>query len=94
MKHVYQFTGGGGTWLTGIFCLLIRPISEEEIKHLNERHYTAITDKQKLIDQQLQGEVSLLYLHLLPQHPVIIILVGNVWDLFFFVLAFFVFSVV
>lgn len=56
-------------WLTGVFCPLIRPISEEEISHLKERHYTAITDKQKVIDQQLQVEVRH---RLLPrQHPVI-----------------------
>lgn len=34
-----------------------RPISEEEINHLKERHYTALSDKQRLIDQQLQVEV-------------------------------------
>ncbi|XP_068182423.1 AP-1 complex-associated regulatory protein isoform X5 [Antennarius striatus] len=35
-----------------------KPISEEEIQHLKERHYTAISDKQVLIDQQLRAEQS------------------------------------
>ncbi|XP_056238838.1 AP-1 complex-associated regulatory protein isoform X3 [Seriola aureovittata] len=33
-----------------------RPISEDEIKHLREHRYTAISDKQILIDQKLQAE--------------------------------------
>ncbi|XP_029021580.1 AP-1 complex-associated regulatory protein isoform X4 [Betta splendens] len=35
-----------------------RPISEDEIKHLREHRYTAISDKQVLIDQKLQAELS------------------------------------
>uniref|UniRef100_UPI0037E91307 AP-1 complex-associated regulatory protein isoform X5 n=1 Tax=Semicossyphus pulcher TaxID=241346 RepID=UPI0037E91307 len=35
-----------------------RPISEDEIKHLKEHHYAAISDKQMLIDQKLQVELS------------------------------------
>ncbi|XP_040904073.1 AP-1 complex-associated regulatory protein isoform X3 [Toxotes jaculatrix] len=35
-----------------------RPISEDEIKHLREHHYTAISDKQILIDQKLQAELE------------------------------------
>nr|XP_020451215.1 AP-1 complex-associated regulatory protein isoform X3 [Monopterus albus] len=35
-----------------------RPISEDEIKHLKEHHYTAISDKQILIDQKLRVESS------------------------------------
>ncbi|XP_068182420.1 AP-1 complex-associated regulatory protein isoform X2 [Antennarius striatus] len=35
-----------------------KPISEEEIQHLKERHYTAISDKQVLIDQQLRAELE------------------------------------
>ncbi|XP_056238839.1 AP-1 complex-associated regulatory protein isoform X4 [Seriola aureovittata] len=35
-----------------------RPISEDEIKHLREHRYTAISDKQILIDQKLQAELS------------------------------------
>lgn len=35
-----------------------RPISEDEISHLKERHYTALSDKQRLIDQQLQVELE------------------------------------
>ncbi|XP_051275095.1 AP-1 complex-associated regulatory protein isoform X4 [Dicentrarchus labrax] len=35
-----------------------RPISEDEIQHLKEHRYTAITDKQRLIDQKLQVELS------------------------------------
>ncbi|XP_016895061.1 AP-1 complex-associated regulatory protein isoform X2 [Cynoglossus semilaevis] len=35
-----------------------RPISDEEIKHLREHHYTAISDKQILLDQKLQEELS------------------------------------
>lgn len=34
-----------------------RPISEDEIKHLREHCYAAISDKQILIDQKLQAEV-------------------------------------
>uniref|UniRef100_A0A672G365 Adaptor related protein complex 1 associated regulatory protein n=1 Tax=Salarias fasciatus TaxID=181472 RepID=A0A672G365_SALFA len=33
------------------------PISEDEIKHLREHRYAAISDKQVLIDQKLQAEV-------------------------------------
>ncbi|XP_022078495.1 AP-1 complex-associated regulatory protein isoform X3 [Acanthochromis polyacanthus] len=33
-----------------------RPISEDEIKHLREHRYAAISDKQILIDQKLQAE--------------------------------------
>lgn len=40
-------------------CSFIRPISEEELKHLREHHYTAISDKQRLIDQKLQVEVRI-----------------------------------
>nr|XP_046262504.1 AP-1 complex-associated regulatory protein isoform X2 [Scatophagus argus] len=35
-----------------------RPISEDEIKHLKAQRYTAISDEQMLIDQQLQVELS------------------------------------
>ncbi|XP_054648643.1 AP-1 complex-associated regulatory protein isoform X2 [Dunckerocampus dactyliophorus] len=35
-----------------------RPISEDEIKHLREHRYTAISNKQVLIDQQLQAELE------------------------------------
>ncbi|XP_008325498.1 AP-1 complex-associated regulatory protein isoform X1 [Cynoglossus semilaevis] len=35
-----------------------RPISDEEIKHLREHHYTAISDKQILLDQKLQEELE------------------------------------
>ncbi|XP_038555257.1 AP-1 complex-associated regulatory protein isoform X4 [Micropterus salmoides] len=35
-----------------------RPISEDEIKHLKEHRYTALSDKQILIDQKLQVELS------------------------------------
>uniref|UniRef100_UPI0037E8C277 AP-1 complex-associated regulatory protein isoform X2 n=1 Tax=Semicossyphus pulcher TaxID=241346 RepID=UPI0037E8C277 len=35
-----------------------RPISEDEIKHLKEHHYAAISDKQMLIDQKLQVELA------------------------------------
>lgn len=38
-------------------CYFIRPISEDEIKHLREHRYAAISDKQVLIDQKLQKEV-------------------------------------
>lgn len=41
-----------------MFCPWIRPISEEEINHLKDRLYTAISDKQMVIDQQLQVEVT------------------------------------
>ncbi|KAM9376699.1 AP-1 complex-associated regulatory protein [Pholidichthys leucotaenia] len=34
-----------------------RPISEDELKHLREHHYAAISDKQILIDQKLQAEL-------------------------------------
>lgn len=35
----------------------LRPISEDELKHLREQRYAAISDKQALIDQKLQVEV-------------------------------------
>ncbi|XP_027136776.1 AP-1 complex-associated regulatory protein isoform X4 [Larimichthys crocea] len=35
-----------------------RPISEDEIKNLKEHRYTAISDKQILIDQKIQLELS------------------------------------
>nr|XP_057919272.1 AP-1 complex-associated regulatory protein [Doryrhamphus excisus] len=35
-----------------------RPISEDEIKHLREHRYTAISNKQVLIDRQLQAELE------------------------------------
>uniref|UniRef100_A0AAQ6A1B2 Adaptor related protein complex 1 associated regulatory protein n=1 Tax=Amphiprion ocellaris TaxID=80972 RepID=A0AAQ6A1B2_AMPOC len=35
-----------------------RPISEDEIKHLREHRYAAISDKQILIDQKLQAELE------------------------------------
>uniref|UniRef100_A0A3B4UJT4 Adaptor related protein complex 1 associated regulatory protein n=1 Tax=Seriola dumerili TaxID=41447 RepID=A0A3B4UJT4_SERDU len=35
-----------------------RPISEDEIKHLREHRYTAISDKQILIDQKIQAELE------------------------------------
>lgn len=45
-------------FLTSVVCSLIRPISEDEIKHLKEHRYAAISDKQRLIDHKLQVEVS------------------------------------
>lgn len=36
-----------------------RPISEDEIIHLKEHRYTAISDQQNLIDDKLQAEVGL-----------------------------------
>ncbi|XP_031713891.1 AP-1 complex-associated regulatory protein [Anarrhichthys ocellatus] len=35
-----------------------RPISEDEIKHLKQHRYTALTDHQMLIDQKLQVELE------------------------------------
>lgn len=35
-----------------------RPISEDEIKHLRDHHYTAISEKQVQIDQKLQEELE------------------------------------
>ncbi|XP_017295805.1 AP-1 complex-associated regulatory protein isoform X2 [Kryptolebias marmoratus] len=35
-----------------------RPISEDELKHLKEHRYAAISDKQVLIDQKLQTELE------------------------------------
>ncbi|XP_072252285.1 AP-1 complex-associated regulatory protein isoform X2 [Leuresthes tenuis] len=35
----------------------LRPISEDEIKHLREHRYAAISDKQVVIDQKLQAEL-------------------------------------
>ncbi|XP_014867968.1 PREDICTED: AP-1 complex-associated regulatory protein-like, partial [Poecilia mexicana] len=34
-----------------------RPINEDELSHLREHRYAAISDKQVLIDQKLQVEV-------------------------------------
>lgn len=36
-----------------------RPISEDEIIHLKEHRYAAISDQQTLIDEKLQAEVGL-----------------------------------
>ncbi|XP_072252284.1 AP-1 complex-associated regulatory protein isoform X1 [Leuresthes tenuis] len=36
----------------------LRPISEDEIKHLREHRYAAISDKQVVIDQKLQAELE------------------------------------
>uniref|UniRef100_A0A3B4YMD6 Adaptor related protein complex 1 associated regulatory protein n=1 Tax=Seriola lalandi dorsalis TaxID=1841481 RepID=A0A3B4YMD6_SERLL len=41
-----------------LIIFLIMPISEDEIKHLREHRYTAISDKQILIDQKLQAELE------------------------------------
>ncbi|XP_069027168.1 AP-1 complex-associated regulatory protein isoform X1 [Embiotoca jacksoni] len=35
-----------------------RPISEDEIKHLRDHHYAAISDNQILIDQKIQAELE------------------------------------
>lgn len=35
-----------------------RPISEDEIKHLREHHYAAISDRQVQIDKKLQAELE------------------------------------
>ncbi|XP_015238885.1 PREDICTED: AP-1 complex-associated regulatory protein isoform X2 [Cyprinodon variegatus] len=35
-----------------------RPINEDELSHLKEQRYAAISDKQVLIDQKLQAELS------------------------------------
>lgn len=40
-----------------LYCIWLRPISEEEIGHLKELHYAAIADKQTLIDEKLNAEV-------------------------------------
>lgn len=40
-----------------LYCIWLRPISEEEIGHLKEQRYTAIADKQTLIDEKLNAEV-------------------------------------
>uniref|UniRef100_A0A671YAL8 Adaptor related protein complex 1 associated regulatory protein n=1 Tax=Sparus aurata TaxID=8175 RepID=A0A671YAL8_SPAAU len=45
-------------FLTSVVCSLIRPISEDEIKHLKEHRYAAISDKQRLIDHKLQVELE------------------------------------
>ncbi|KAM4555807.1 AP-1 complex-associated regulatory protein [Odontesthes bonariensis] len=36
----------------------LRPISEDEIKHLREHRYAAISDKQVVLDQKLQAELE------------------------------------
>lgn len=36
-----------------------RPISEDEIKHLREHHYAAISEQQVQIDRKLKAEVSI-----------------------------------
>ncbi|XP_034739316.1 AP-1 complex-associated regulatory protein isoform X2 [Etheostoma cragini] len=35
-----------------------RPISEDELKHLKEQRYTALSDRQILIDQKIQSELE------------------------------------
>lgn len=39
------------------FCFL-RPLTEEEIADLKERHYDSIAEKQRVVDLKLQSEVS------------------------------------
>uniref|UniRef100_A0A7N6BWP6 Adaptor related protein complex 1 associated regulatory protein n=1 Tax=Anabas testudineus TaxID=64144 RepID=A0A7N6BWP6_ANATE len=41
-----------------LFISYCRPISEDEIKHLKEHRYAAISDNQVLIDQKLQVELE------------------------------------
>lgn len=40
-----------------LYCIWLRPISEEEIGHLKELRYAAIADTQTLIDEKLNAEV-------------------------------------
>lgn len=40
------------------WCPVTRPISEDEIKHLKDHRYAALSDHQILIDQKLQVEVK------------------------------------
>uniref|UniRef100_A0A3Q2DGC3 Adaptor related protein complex 1 associated regulatory protein n=1 Tax=Cyprinodon variegatus TaxID=28743 RepID=A0A3Q2DGC3_CYPVA len=39
-------------------CFIFRPINEDELSHLKEQRYAAISDKQVLIDQKLQAELE------------------------------------
>ena len=39
-----------------------RPINEDEIKHLKDHQYTAISDQQILIDQKIQAEVRVSFM--------------------------------
>uniref|UniRef100_A0A671K9B7 AP-1 complex-associated regulatory protein-like n=1 Tax=Sinocyclocheilus anshuiensis TaxID=1608454 RepID=A0A671K9B7_9TELE len=43
--------------LNSLSCHWSRPVSEEEINHLKEQCYTAISDKQVLIDEKLNAEL-------------------------------------
>lgn len=38
--------------------MLLRPLTDEEIADLKERHYDSIAEKQKAVDMKLQSEVS------------------------------------
>lgn len=40
-----------------LYCIWLRPISEEEIGHLKELRYAAIADNQTQIDEKLNAEV-------------------------------------
>lgn len=40
------------------FILIYRPLTEEEIIDLRERHYDSIAEKQKDLDKKIQKEVS------------------------------------
>uniref|UniRef100_A0A8C4EGZ3 Adaptor related protein complex 1 associated regulatory protein n=1 Tax=Dicentrarchus labrax TaxID=13489 RepID=A0A8C4EGZ3_DICLA len=63
-KHNHEYSFIKIVFLKRAVCLqvcfisFIRPISEDEIQHLKEHRYTAITDKQRLIDQKLQVELE------------------------------------
>lgn len=41
---------------------LCRPLTEEEIVDLRERHYDSIAEKQKDLDMKIQKEVSSFYI--------------------------------
>lgn len=40
------------------FSHAFRPLTEEEIADLKDRHYDSIAEKQRVVDMKLQSEVS------------------------------------
>lgn len=45
-------------WSLLCFSHAFRPLTEEEIADLKERHYDSIAEKQRVVDMKLHSEVS------------------------------------
>ncbi|KAF7252638.1 AP-1 complex-associated regulatory protein [Varanus komodoensis] len=45
--------------VTSFFLLFFRPLTEEEIADLRERHYNSIAEKQRTLDDKIQAELAI-----------------------------------